>query len=96
MPSARRLTGVAGRWSATHPWTAITAWLGCVVVLLMAGHLAGTFQLPDSQTDVGQAEQAEQMISQDFPQHATEQVLFDSPSLQVGRASCRERVYSNV
>jgi uncharacterized membrane protein YdfJ with MMPL/SSD domain len=35
MSSARHLTGAAGRWSATHPWTAILAWLGCVVVLLL-------------------------------------------------------------
>jgi uncharacterized membrane protein YdfJ with MMPL/SSD domain len=84
MSSARRLTGAAGRWSATHPWTAIIAWLGCVVVLLVAGHMVGTFQLSDSEQDVGQAEQAEQMMSQGFPPHATEYVLFDSPSLQVG------------
>jgi uncharacterized membrane protein YdfJ with MMPL/SSD domain len=84
MSSARRLTGAAGRWSATHPWTAILAWVGCVLVLLVTGHMAGTLQLPDSQTDVGQTEQADQMMSRDFPQHATEYVLFDSPSLQVG------------
>ena len=58
----------------------IIAWLGCVVVLLVAGHLAGTFQLPDSEQYVGQTEQAEQMMSRDFPQHATEYVLFDSPA----------------
>ena len=84
MSGARRLTGATGRWSATHPWTAIIAWLGCVVVLLVAGHLAGTIQLPDSEQYVGQTEQAEQMMSRDFPQHATEYVLFDSPSLRVG------------
>ncbi len=84
MSSARRLTGAAGRWSATHPWTAIIAWLGCVVVLLVAGHMAGTFQLPDSQTGSGQDLQASEMMARDFPQHATEYVLFDSPSLQVG------------
>ena len=84
MSSARRLTGAAGRWSATHPWTAIFAWVGCVVILLVAGHMAGTFQLPDSQTDVGQTEQADQMMSRDFPQHATEYVLFDSPRLRIG------------
>jgi hypothetical protein len=44
LSSAGHLTGAAGRWSATHPWTAILAWLGCVVVLLLAGHLAGTIQ----------------------------------------------------
>jgi putative drug exporter of the RND superfamily len=31
MGNARRLTGVAGRWSAGHPWTAIAAWIGAVV-----------------------------------------------------------------
>ena len=41
MSSARRLTGTVGRWSASHPWTAIAAWLGAVAVLLVAGHLAG-------------------------------------------------------
>ena len=84
MSSARRLTGAAGRWSATHPWTAIIAWLGCVVVLLVAGHMAGTFQLPDSQTGSGQDLQASEMMARDFPQHATEYVLFDSRGLQVG------------
>jgi hypothetical protein len=46
MGNARRLTGVAGRWSAGHPWTAIAAWIGTVVVLMVTGHLAGTLQLP--------------------------------------------------
>ena len=36
----RRLTGEVGRRSAGHPWIAITAWAGAVVVLMMAGHLA--------------------------------------------------------
>jgi uncharacterized membrane protein YdfJ with MMPL/SSD domain len=82
--SARRLTGVAGRWSATHPWTAIAAWVGCVVVLLVTGHLIGTVQLPNSQTASGQAGQAEQMMSRDFTERANEFVLFDSRSLPVG------------
>ena len=42
----RRLTGWLPerrtRRSAGHPWIAITAWAGAVVVLMMAGHLAGT------------------------------------------------------
>ena len=84
MDSARRLTGIAGRWSATHPWTVIAAWVGCVVVLLLTGHLVGTVQLPNSQTASGQAGQAEQMMSRDFAERANEFVLFDSRSLQVG------------
>src|SRR6516165_8077561 len=83
MSSARHLTGAAGRWSATHPWTAILAWLGCVVALLVTGHLVGTSQLPQSETSSGEALRAQLMINQDFTQHAHEYVLFDSRSLQV-------------
>ena len=83
MSSARHLTGAAGRWSATHPWTAILAWLGCVVVLLVAGHLAGTVQVPTEETGSGQTGQAQQMMSRDFPVRANEYVLFESSSLQV-------------
>ncbi len=82
--ASSRLTGVAGRWSATHPWTAIAAWLGAVVVLLLTGHLVGMRQLTNADSAVGQAGQAQQMISQNFPQRANESVLFDSQALQVG------------
>ena len=83
MSSARRLTGVVGRWSAGHPWTVIAAWLGCVVILLVTGHLVGTFQLPSSQKSAGESYQAQQMRSRDFPGHASEYVLFDSQTIRV-------------
>ena len=83
MSSARKLTGAAGRWSATHPWTAILAWLGCVVVLLVAGHMVGTARLSNPDQSVGQDGQAEHMIARDFTQNAHEYVLFESGSLQV-------------
>ena len=92
MSSARRLTGAAGRWSATHPWTALVAWLGGVVVVLVMGHLAGTVQLPLSQTSSGQAGQAEQMMSRGFSQHATEFVLFDSGRMRVGAPPYRAAI----
>src|SRR5260370_21514251 len=82
MSGARHVTGAAGRWSATHPWTAILAWLGCVVVLLLAGHLAGTIQVPAEETGSGQPGQAQQMMSRHFPLRANEYVLFESNSLQ--------------
>jgi uncharacterized membrane protein YdfJ with MMPL/SSD domain len=78
------LTGAVGRWSATHPWTAILAWLGCVAVLLVAGHLAGTIQVPTQETGSGQTGQAQQMMMRDFPVRADEEVLFESSSLQFG------------
>jgi uncharacterized membrane protein YdfJ with MMPL/SSD domain len=83
MSSARRLTGKVGRWSAAHPWTAIGAWAACVAFLLVTGHLVGTLQLPAQDQAVGQAGEAQQMISRDFPQHATEYVLFESRGSRV-------------
>jgi uncharacterized membrane protein YdfJ with MMPL/SSD domain len=83
MSSTRRLTGVVGRWSAGHPWTVIAAWFGCVVVLLMTGHLVGTFQLPSSQSSAGESYQAQQMRSRDSPGHASEYVLFDSQTVRI-------------
>jgi putative drug exporter of the RND superfamily len=50
----------------------------CAAALLVTGHLAGTMQLPSGAQSVGQAGQAQQMLSRDFPQHATESILFES------------------
>ena len=83
MGSARRLTGTAGRWSAGHPWTVIAAWVAAVVILLVTGHMFGTFQLPNSEQSAGQSLQAHRMMAKDFTQHASESVLFDSSSLRV-------------
>ena len=54
------------------------------MVLLLTGHLVGTHQLTNADSAVGQAGQAQQMISQNFPQRANESVLFDSQTLQFG------------
>jgi putative drug exporter of the RND superfamily len=75
---------VAGRWSATHPWFVIAAWIGCVAAVLFTGHLAGTHQLTNADTAVGQSGQAERMISQNFTRRAGESVLFTSRGLRVG------------
>ena len=53
-------------------------WLGCVVVLLLTGHMAGTVKLPASETGSGETGVAQQMMSRDFPQRASEYVLFES------------------
>src|SRR5215472_4677661 len=92
MHSSRRLTGVAGRWSATHPWLAISVWLGCVLALLATGHLVGTRQLGDADQSVGQSGRAEQMISRDFARHAGEQVLFESASMRVSAPAYRAAI----
>jgi uncharacterized membrane protein YdfJ with MMPL/SSD domain len=90
--STRRLTGVVGRWSAVHPWAAIAAWIGAVAALMVTGHLAGTLQLPYGAQNVGPSGQAEQMIGRDFPRHAVEDVLFDSPGLRAGDPAYRAAI----
>src|SRR5215472_10305658 len=92
MDNSRRLTGVAGRWSATHPWLAISVWLGCVLALLATGHLVGTRQLGDADQSVGQSGRAEQMISRDFARHAAEQVMFESTNLRVSSPAYRAAI----
>jgi putative drug exporter of the RND superfamily len=92
MGSVRHLTGTAGRWSAGHPWTVIAAWAGAVVILLVTGHLFGTFQLPNSEQSAGQSYQAQQMMSRNFAQHASEYVLFDSSSLRVSSPAYRAAI----
>src|SRR5215469_11138257 len=96
MNSGRRLTGVAGRWSATHPWLAIFIWLGCVFVLLATGHLVGTRQLADADQSVGQSGVAEHMISKNFARHADEQVLFESSSQRVTAPAFRAAIQDVV
>jgi uncharacterized membrane protein YdfJ with MMPL/SSD domain len=78
MPSARQLTGRVGRWSAVHPWTAIAAWLGAVIIVMTAGHFAGTVQLTPADTGAGETGIAQQMTARDFTQRANEEVLFES------------------
>ena len=63
-----------------------------MVVLMVTGHLAGTLQLPYGAQNVGPSGQAEQMISRDFPRHAVEDVLFDSPSLRVADPAYRAAI----
>jgi len=62
------------------------------VVLMVAGHLAGTLKLPYGAQNVGSSGQAEQMISRDFPRHAVEDVLFESSSLRVGDPAYRAAI----
>ena len=81
------MTGATGRWSARHPWTVIAAWAAAVVILLVTGHMAGTAQLPSSEQSAGQSLQAQRMMAGDFPVHANEAVLFDSPGLRVSSPS---------
>src|SRR5262249_16572373 len=87
--------GVTGRWSASHPWIVVAAWIGGILVLLVTGHLSGTRQLSNAEMSVGQSGQAAHMISREFSQHASEYVLFESRSLRV-RAPAEQAAIRDV
>jgi putative drug exporter of the RND superfamily len=79
-----RLTGAVlgvARWSARHPWRAIAAWIAFVVISLAVGSLAGTRQLSNADSGVGQSAAADRAIeAARFPSTVTENVLVQSRS----------------
>ena len=69
----------AGRWSADHWKTAVSAWLAFCVVAAALGAVAGTKMLKQADTAAGETKQAEQLLSEaGFPNNAAESVLVQS------------------
>ncbi len=70
-------------------------WLGAVIVVLVAGHFAGTVQLAAADTGAGETGIAQQMMARDFTQRASEEVLFESSastSSPAFRAAVRDTI----
>jgi putative drug exporter of the RND superfamily len=59
--SLREVTSRVARWSATHPWTAIIAWVLVVIACSMLGSVVSTNQATPLQLGVGQSGQAAQI-----------------------------------
>jgi RND superfamily putative drug exporter len=69
----------AGRWSADHWKTAVSAWVAFCVVAIALGAVAGTKMLRQVDTAAGGTKQAEQMLDRaGFPNQAGESVLVQS------------------
>lgn len=67
------------RWSATHPWRAVGAWLLFVAACLVAGNVAGT--RTQSQAAPGESGRAQQIVeSGHFPEPVAENVLISARS----------------
>ena len=76
MSPLKRSTNIAarmGRWSASHWKTATFAWLAFVIAAVMLGNSFGTTYLEDSDTNVGQAKKADQLLESGFPKVKDEQ-----------------------
>jgi uncharacterized membrane protein YdfJ with MMPL/SSD domain len=73
------LAARAGRWSAGHWKTALSAWLGFCVAAVALGGVAGTKMLKDADTASGGTKKAEQILQKaGFPSRAGESVLVQS------------------
>ena len=83
------LAGRAGRWSSQHRRTAILGWLAFVVLAVFVGAGVGTKHIPQDNDGVGESGRAQQVLHDEFPQPANEQVLIQSPALTVGDPAFR-------
>jgi uncharacterized membrane protein YdfJ with MMPL/SSD domain len=87
-PAAR-----AGRWSADHWKTAVSAWVGFCVVAVALGAVAGTKMVRDSDTAAGETKTAEQMLRRaGFESQAAESVLVRSQTRTVADPAFRAAV----
>ncbi|HEU5476302.1 MAG TPA: MMPL family transporter [Gaiellaceae bacterium] len=87
------LAARAGRWSAEHWKTAVSAWLAFCVVAIALGSVAGTRMLKQADTAAGGTHKAEQILKNaGFTDRAGESVLVQSTSQTVGDPAFRATV----
>ena len=77
------VAGRAGRWSSQHRRAAILGWLAFVVIAVFVGGAVGTKHIPQDNDGVGESGRAQQVLHDEFPQPANEQVLIQSAALTV-------------
>src|SRR6476661_4959385 len=79
MHAKRNLAHRMGRWSGTHPWTAILGWLAFVVISFVAiPSFVTTDTLDEAELGVGESGRAALVLDQAFPPSltpATEMIL---------------------
>jgi RND superfamily putative drug exporter len=83
----------AGRWSAEHWKTALSAWLAFCVVAIALGAVAGTSMLKQADTAAGGTRTAEQLLKRaGFTDRAGESVLVQSGSATLADPAFRATV----
>jgi uncharacterized membrane protein YdfJ with MMPL/SSD domain len=75
------LAARAGNWSARHRRAAILGWLAFVVAAIVLGGAIGTKHIPQDNNGTGESGRAQQVLHDQFPQPANEQVLVQSRNL---------------
>jgi uncharacterized membrane protein YdfJ with MMPL/SSD domain len=72
MYAKRNLAHRMGRWSGTHPWTAILGWMAFVVISFVIGSSVVTQQtLKESEQGVGESGRAAKVLDKAFPTSQT-------------------------
>jgi RND superfamily putative drug exporter len=89
MRKPRNLAASAGRWSAQHRKTAIIGWILFVVLAFGAGQVAGTQELTDAESGVGQSGQATKLVDGAYPKKIHEAVLIQSKALKADAPAYR-------
>jgi putative drug exporter of the RND superfamily len=79
MSASKGITGNIGRWSARHPWTAITGWIVFVALAIVIGGAVGTKKLSAAQSASGESGVAARaLVKAGFKIQPGEQVLVQS------------------
>ena len=88
MTGKRNLAHRMGRWSGTHPWTAILGWLAFVVISFVAiPAFVTTNTLDESELGVGESGRAAKVLDRAFPTSLTpagEMILVQTTSGRSG------------
>ena len=89
MQGKRNLAHRMGRWSGTHPWTAILGWMAFVVVSFVIGSSVVTPKtLEESEQGVGESGRAAKVLDEAFPTSETragEMILVQTHERPAGR-----------
>jgi putative drug exporter of the RND superfamily len=83
MSASNGIAGKAGRWSARHPWTAISLWIAFVAAAVLIGSAVGTKQLTESESASGESGVAARTLDRaGFGLQPGEQVIVQSKTLK--------------
>ena len=90
MSASKGITGKVGRWSARHPWTAISLWIAFVAAAVVIGGAVGTKQLTEAESASGESGVAARTLDKaGFKIQPGEQVLVQSKTLRAGDPAFR-------
>ena len=90
MSANKGITGKVGRWSARHPWTAISLWIAFVATAVVIGGAVGTKKLTEAESASGESGVAARTLDKaGFKLQPGEQVLIQSKTLRASDPAFR-------